>query len=71
MTFKALLSKLRLLTHKCKWEHSADPGEEEHGKNPYRRRCACGREQIAIHRRFCEPRIIWLDCKDLEPTSLP
>lgn len=37
----------------CEWEHRADPGEEEHGKNWAKRHCVhCGRCQKAFFRRY-------------------
>ena len=56
-----ILAAARLL-HSCDWEHRADQGEEEHGKNPAKRYCkTCGREQWAFYHRFGNTRITWED----------
>jgi hypothetical protein len=49
--------------HRCtNWQTWADPGEEEHGHNPSRRRCAdCGKIQHAYFHRFGNTRITWSD----------
>ncbi len=48
--------------HSCQWEHRADPGEEEHGKNPGKRYCkVCGREQWGFYHRFGNTRVTWMD----------
>jgi hypothetical protein len=55
-----------LFGHNCEWEHRAEPGEEEHGVNPFKRYCKhCDRVQIAMRHRFGnefgEPRTEWED----------
>ena len=57
--------RVLLRLHACEWEYRADPGEEEHGKNPARRYCKiCGREQWAFYHRFGDTCISWSDAPD-------
>lgn len=62
---------IRKMFHTCKdWEFRADPGEEEHGVNPFKRYCkGCGKEQHSFYHEYGDIRHEWRDVEKI--TELP
>jgi hypothetical protein len=60
----------KVLDHKCSnWEHRVEPGEEEHGKNYYKRYCVvCDKVQILMFHRYGNVRTSWVD--EIKPLDI-
>lgn len=66
------IRKAAQILHSCEWEDRAEPGEEEHGKNPAKRYCkVCGREQWAFYHRFGNTCMTWEDAPKLAMSHAP